>query len=164
MPFRRQSLRPVNSEKHEITWSDLSIDASADKTKVIVVAVEPSAKNISQEVIIGSTVRSVYFEFHFSAETITNAKVIHWEVAKEPFGTGVASPTTYNAPSRRFILKRGMEMLPKDVSTVFKRIFVVRIPPRMRRFGEDDQFVFTYRCSSVETVNACGFAIYKSFK
>lgn len=164
MPYRRSSLRPVNSEKHEINWSLLALDASSDVRTVIVQGVEPSAKNIPTEVTIGATVRTVYFEFHFSAETITNAKVIHWIIAKEPFGSAVGSPTSYNTPSRRFILKRGMEMLPKDVGTVFKRIVVVRIPPRIRRFGEDDTLVFEFRCSSTETVNACGIAIYKSFK
>ncbi len=142
----------------------LSQDASSDVRTVIVKGVEPSAKNISSEVVLGSQVRTVYFEFHFAAETITTAKVVHWLVAKEPFATAVASPSTYNAPSRRFILKRGMEMLPKDVSTVFKRIIVVRIPPRLRRFGEDDTLVFEFVCSSAETINACGFSIYKSFK
>ncbi len=166
MPYgrRRNNLRPINSIKHEVTWSDLAIDASSAVVKDIAVGVEPPDKNAATEVEIGATVNSIYFEFHFSAQVITNPKVIHWTIGKEPFGTNLSGPSTYEAIDRRFIFKRGMEMLPKDVGTVFKRIFVVRIPPKFRRIGDQDKLFFKYIASSTETVNACGFAIYKELK
>ncbi len=166
MPYSRRALalRPVNSIKHEITWSDLAIDASAIIVKDIAIGVEPPDKNLATEVAIGSTVRSIYFEFHFSAQTTTNPKVIHWTIGKEPFGTNLGSPSSYNTIDRRFIFKRGMEMLPADKSTVFKRIFVVRIPPRFRRIGDNDKLFLRYISTSAETINACGFAIYKELK
>jgi len=129
----------------------------------LAIGVEPPDKNLASEVSIGSTVGSIYFEFHFSAQVTTNPKVIHWTIGKEPFNSNVSSPSTYNTVDRRFIFKRGMEMLPADQSTVFKRIFVVRIPPRFKRIGDTDKLFLRYICSSTETINACGIAIYKEF-
>ncbi len=62
-----------------------------------------------------------------------------------------------------------MEMLPQipigsggTVQT--KRIFVVRIPPRMRRFAENDKLSLYYKSSSASNVNYCGIAIFKEYK
>ncbi len=113
------------------------------------------------EVKSGARVRWIYLEFHFSAETITNTKVIHWNVSFEPIGTATQIANAYQQPSRRFIMKRGMEMLPKDVSTVFKRIVSVKIPYKYQRLGIDDEIVFNYQASLAESINACGIAIYR---
>ncbi len=164
MAFRNAlRLRPVNSVKHEITWSDLASDYSAGVIKVLAVGVTPSAANLSTEVPIGTTISSIFFEFNIAAQTTTNPKVLHWKLAKLPFGTTASAATLYNQVDRRFIIHRGMEMLPSDVATVFKRVFVSRIPPRLRRLGDGDQLVLMFRASSAETINNCGFAIYKAF-
>ncbi len=155
----------IQSDKHEVTWSNLAQDAgtAADATN-LAVAVQPSGKNLSTEVEIGSIVRSIYFEFHFSAETVTNPKVIHWTIEIVPPGLTVSNPNLYYQTDRRFIIKRGMEMLPKDVSTVFKRVFVVRIPPKYQRQSDTQIIQFRYQCSSTEAINACGIAIYKELR
>ncbi len=129
---RGLALRPVHSEKQEITWSNLQQNASTTQDINIISTVEnPSSAG---QLNIGATVRAVFFEFNIAAETITNPKVVHWLIEKLPsLGTG-SDPTIYDAVNKKQILKRGMEMLPKDVSTVFKRIFVVRIPPRLREY------------------------------
>ncbi len=165
MPFRKSlSLRPVNSVKHEVVWSNLGQNAVSPGISIeIIKGVVPANVNLSTEVEIGSTVKWVYIEMHFSAAQTGNVNVIHWAISKEPFGTAISDPATYFQTDRRFILKRGMEMIPVNVATVFKRIFVVRIPPRMRRIGEADKIVLQYTASSTQTINACGFAIYKSF-
>ncbi len=160
MPFRR-SLRPVKSEKHEIVFSNLSADPSGPVVIDVISAVEtPSTPT---EIEIGSTVRSVFFEINFGAQTASVPKIIHWFVAKKPFNTSVSNPSTYDQTSKRFVLKRGMEMLPVDAGTVTKRIFVIKIPPRMRRFGDTDKLVLVYQATSTELANICGFMIYKEF-
>ncbi len=160
---RFAKLRPVKSEKEEITWSDLAINASTVQRKAIVTAVD--SPTTAGQVEIGDTVSSVYFEFHFSAQVVTNPKVIHWTIQKVPAGIAAMkqTPSTYDEKVKRFIFKRGMEMLPASQSTVFKRIFVVRIPPRFKRFGDGDLLEFSYISTSTETINACGIAIYKHF-
>ncbi len=156
-------LRPVKSEKEETTWSNLAQNASAIQNITIINAVD--SPTTAGQIEIGDTVSSVYFEFHFSAQVVTNPKVIHWTIQKLPSGVTAMqnTPSVYDSAVKRFIFKRGMEMLPADTSTVFKRIFVVRIPPRFKRFGDGDQLRFSYICSSTETINACGIAVYKHF-
>ncbi len=162
MPIRRPI---IVSQKHENAWSNIGQNASSAIKVVIAKATEYQNLGTAtpEEVAIGSRVGALYLEFHFSAETITNTKVIHWQVVKEPFNTNPTNPILYNQDNKRFIFKRGMEMLPKDVATVFKRIVVVRIPPKFRRMGQNDQITFQYQCSLTETINACGISIYKEY-
>ncbi len=161
---RFSRFRPVvHSDKHEITWSNLAQDASVTKIVTFSNAVQPTAKNASTEVLIGSQVRSIYLEFHFSADVITNPKVIHWKVEVLPGGLAPTIANSYYQIDRRFIIKRGMEMLPKSVSTVYKRIFVVRIPRKYQRQSESQLIQLRYQCSSAEAINACGIAIYKEY-
>ncbi len=161
--FRRRSLGGP-SRKHENTWSFLALN-NATRTDVIL-ATGTQAADITDatatEVKSGARITSIYFEFHFAAETITNAKVVHWTIGLRPFGTSLGNPNQYQIVQRRFIFKRGMEMLPKDVSTVFKRVFVVKIPPKFQRLGIGDDINFSFITSSAETINACGIAIYRA--
>ncbi len=154
--------RGKKSEKHEITWSNIGQDAGTAAISVnLSKAVQPTVKNAASEVAIGSEMRSIYFEFHFSAAQTGNLNVIHWTVEVIPSGMVVSNPNVYYQTDRRFIIKRGMEMLPASVSTVFKRIFVVRIPKKYRRQSDDQIIRLAYQASSTQTINACGFAIYK---
>ncbi len=97
---------------------------------------------------------------NIAAETVTNPKVFHWTLHKNPTNALAFTPSLYNENSRSWIMKRGMEMLPSDVSTVFKRIFVVRPPKKMRRMSEGDTMQMRVIASSAETINFCGFMIY----
>ncbi len=160
----RNRLRPINSEKKEITWSNLAQDASTVKTITIYEGVQSADVNLATEVEVGSKVFSVYFEFHFAPQVITSPKVIHWQIQFVPEGMTASVPSTYNAGDKSYIIKRGMEMLPADVGTVFKRIFVVKIPRAYQRIKVNTDLVLTYVCSSTETINACGIGIFKAFK
>ncbi len=162
MPFfRRRNFNPGKTDKHEITWSNLSQNASAAQAIVLATTVDPADKSSSNEVILGSHVGFLYLEFHFSAETITNAKVIHWTVEIIQPGQTGSTPSSYYQSRRSYIIKRGMEMLPKATSTVFKRIVPVAIPKIYQRMKDLARIEFRYIASSTETINACGIAIYK---
>ncbi len=161
MPFRRG--RPIiHTDKHEISWSNLVQDASTVDSTQLATGTDPANVNLAHEVVRGAKITSIYFEFHFSAETVTNPKVIHWTIEVAPSGMSLGAPNTYYNDSRAYVIKRGMEMLPRDVSTIFKRIFVVRIPPIYQRMKKNQDIQFRYICSSAEAINACGIAIYKS--
>ncbi len=160
MPYSR--FRPVvKTDKHEIAWSNLAQDAGAVQSITLSLAVSSADKDTSTEVEIGSRIKSIYFEFHFSANVVTNPKVIHWIIIGVKPGETIQSPALYYQTSRATIFKRGMEMLPKDLSTVFKRIFVARVPKKFLRQTDNFQLQFRYICTSTEAINACGFAIYK---
>ncbi len=167
MPYRRRRMiAPIKSDKHEITWSNLATDyGTATVSVTLVKGVESANKDASTECEVGSQVKNIYIEFNVAAQTITNPKVLHWEVLLKPFGSagGSSNPSLYYQIARNQVIKRGMEMLPANVATVYKRVFVVKIPKKARRIGDDDQIAFVARCSSTESINLCGFAIYKEF-
>ncbi len=162
---RRRGIAPViNSEKHEITWSNLAQDAgTATVTVPLVIAVAPSAVNLATEVPIGATVRSIFIEFNVSASATGTIKIYHWLVQKRMGGLAGSDPILYNQNAKKSIFKRGMEMIPNNVATVIKRVFVVRIPPRYRRMGQADQLIYAYKASTTDALNSCGIAIYKAF-
>ncbi len=165
MPFRRRIRPIIQTRKHEITWSNLGQDAGTAATTVVL-AKGTQAADITDatptEVQTGANIPWLYLEFHFGADNVAAVNVIHWTIAKEPFGTSLGNPNIYQNITRRFIFRRGMEMLPKDVSTVFKRIIPLKVPRRMQRLGMGDQLVFKYQSSITNTINACGICVYKA--
>ncbi len=161
MPFFRRGLATVKKDKHEITWSNLAQNASAVQVIVLAVGVPSADKNTSSECMVGSHIKSIYFEFHFSPQVTSNPKVIHWIIVGKRTGETIGSPATYYTSERSSIFKRGMEMLPASLDTVFKRIFVVRVPKKFQRMADNMNLELRYICSSTETINACGIAIYK---
>ncbi len=152
---------PIKSEKEEITWSFLSLDNST--TKVIRIAIAEDSPTTAGDVEIGDTIKWFFLEANFSAETITNTKIVHWICYKLKAGQTAPSPITYDQQTKSQILKRGMEMLPKDVGTTIKRIFVVRVPRGFQRMADGDTLNFAFTTSSAETINACGISIFKHF-
>ncbi len=163
MPFRR-SLNVIHSEKHEITWSILSQDfAGSPFVTNLAIGVKAADKNAAQEVELGSKIFGIYIEMNMSNEAITNTNIIHWKVVYQPSSATSTAANTYYQLDRAKILKRGMEMLPKSVSTVFKRIIFVRIPRQFQRIKEGDNVRIMLEGSAAQTANFCGFAIYKEF-
>ncbi len=163
MPFRRNSRfkAPIKTDKHEITWSNLGQNAGSVQQIILAAGTNSADKDTSTEVEVGSHVRSIYFEFHFSAAQTGNVNVIHWNIFGSKTGETIGIPSTYYTDNRSAVFKRGMEMLPVNVSTVFKRIFVVRIPKKFQRMTKNAFLIFQYIASSTQTINACGIAIYK---
>ncbi len=154
--------RPIiKRDKHEITWSALSEDASSVKAITISTCVAVADKDASTETSVGSHVKSVYFETNLSAETTTAAKIMHWTLEIIiPGGTGT-TPSTYYQNQRSQIIKRGMDMLVRDQSTLIKRMFVVRIPKIYQRQKMGQVLQLRYVSTSANTQNFCGMAIYK---
>ncbi len=152
---------PIKTDKHEVTWSNIGQNAAANQAIVLANTVDVSDKSNSTEVALGSHVRGIYLEFHFSAEGITTTKVIHWKVVVIRAGQTMEVANSYYQDTRSQVIKRGMEMLPKASSTVFKRIIFVAIPKLYQRMKQGSSIRFDYQSSSAETINACGFGIYK---
>ncbi len=146
-----------------MVWSKLLQDASGVQIEEIARATDPASVNLNTEVITGSVIKSIFLEFNFGIENPAVPIIIHWQVVKLPTGKSVSVPSLYGTADKRHIFKRGMEMLPKDVATVFKRIIVVKIPKGKQRMGENDVWQFQWIATSANLVNACGFGIYKHF-
>ncbi len=120
-----------------------------------------SAKDNTAEVSIGCHIKWLYCEINFAAQVITNPKTVNWTIRMVMPGQSPSVPTQLYAIDRSYVLKRGMEMLPKDVGTVYKRMFVVKIPRVYQRMKEGQKLEFEYVASSSETMNTCGIFIFK---
>ncbi len=154
-------VRPVKSEKEELTWSNLATDLGAGIQIALATAVD--SPTTAGQVEVGDTIPWVYIEFNVSAETITNTKIFHWYVMKVPAGVTPGSAALYDVNTKRHVLKRGMEMVPKSVNTIIKRIFVVPLPRNLRRMGDGDKIIIQGNASLTETMNWCGIAIFRHY-
>ncbi len=162
MPSRRSlSIRPVHSEKVETTFSHLQQDSSSVQN--VTISFAEKTPTVATDIETGATIPWIFFELNFAAETITNPKIIHWILWKNPQGSFTQNPAVPDPITKKWILKRGMEMLPKNVATVTKRIGVIRIPRGMKRQADNDTMQLSYVVTSAETVNVCGIFIYKWF-
>ncbi len=156
MVRNRPTLKTV---KAETTWSILQADqGTAVQSVDLIKAVNNPTTDI--QVGIGSRARWIYLEFNISPETTTSPQIVHWQVVKNP-GSALTlqSPALYGTSVRKWILKRGMEMMVRDQGTMIKRIFVVKVPPKMRRMDEDDVFQIRWIATSTQTMNNCGISI-----
>ncbi len=162
MPFRRRRVSGLQTQKHEITTTLLAADLSTITNLVIAKGTAAGTVSAENEVTIGHRVKWIILEFNVGAETITNPKVFHWYINFKPIGRAAsATPAVYGTDDKRLILQRGMEMLPKNVSTIFKRKIFIPIPKKYQRIGEDDEINFGFVSTLAETVNFCCFIIYK---
>lgn len=168
MPFRRRISVPINTLKHETTWTFLGQNASTAQTVILITAVEsPVAGN---EVDIGSVVKSIFFESNLNGvDNSGTAQVFHWFIMKQPAGLATPSAITYQSDQKKYILKRGMEMLPaiplgSGGTVQTKRIFALKIPPRLKRFDDGDALILRYISTSSSSINFCGISIFKEWK
>ncbi len=164
--FRGNYLRPIHTEKMEVTWSLLGLNASTVQTILISIAKKDPT---GTEIHTGSHIKWLYFEMNLNGVDNSGVvQVFHWLVQHVPKDdTSLRqSPSTYDSLAKSLIIKRGMEMLPEipigsggTVQT--KRIFVVKIPKRYQRRAEDDAFRLQFISSSTSSINFCGFCIFK---
>lgn len=148
-------------DKHEVTWSNLAQNAGTTQEVTLVSVVKSADADAGNEISVGSKVRGIYIEFNCSAETITSTKTFHWQVCRKPSGITLGAANTYYQDARSYILKRGMEMLPKSVNTIVKRIIYVPMHGRLKNL---ETVVFRYVASSTEAINICGFGIFQEKK
>ncbi len=169
MPFSRAlALRPVKTLKHEITWSLLGLNASTSQTIDLIEATESPVT--APQIAIGGIVKGIYIEFNLNGvDNSGSVQVFHWQIVKVPAGLTVATPSAYNSDQKKFIMKRGMEMLPEipigsggTVQT--KRIFFVKLPPRYKRFDDGDKLQLKFISSSASNINFCGIGIFKEWR
>ncbi len=151
MPFRRGAT--LKTKKLETTATNLAQNASSTQTIDLIVGKNDPTADV--DVGVGSKARWVQVEFNLSAETTGNTNTLHWMIVKNPGNLIVFNPLTYGQSNKKFVFQRGMEMIVKNVSTLFKRIVFVRIPPRYKRMDEDDKISFVYRASLADTLNFC---------
>ncbi len=157
----------VNRQKHEVTGTFLNTDMTLVNGVTLYTGTASADLNAGNEVGIGSKVFSVYIEFNVSAAETSTPNVFHWQLIYLPAPASATPPipSLYNQNIKSHILKRGMEMIPVNVSTVIKRIFVVRIPKKYQRTETGAILSFRQIASpGTDNVNFCFFAIFQEYK
>ncbi len=165
--FRRSlALRPIHSQKRESTWSNLGENASTVKNVILLSCVDSPTSGI--QCSVGSHVKWIYIETNLNGVDNSGVvQVFHWMIYKNPSNQfAVQDPTSYDTSVKKWVLKRGMEMLPEipigsggTVQT--KRIFVIRIPKGMQRMADTDRIILSYKSTSTSGINYCGISIFK---
>jgi len=166
-------LRPVVSLKHILDVAGSTTGSTKSTVDLIKADEKPELANV-QEVAVASRVSSIFL--NVQAYTVANATLrpnFYMYVMKNPGNNFLTTPEpsgTGGADKKRFILHQEMIMLgviggggfPR---TVFKG--VIKIPPRLRRFGWDDRLQLVVGNGAGETTQETGFCvqcIYKEFR
>ncbi len=158
--FQRQ-MNPVKKDKHEVVFTALA-EAGATIREITLTNVVPIGdKNLSQEVGVGSHVYGIYCEFQVNAEQTGTTNILHWQFMIDKTGQSLTGPSSYYQKDRSQVIKRGMEMIPKSIGTITKRIIFVSIPKIYQRMKDGDTIKFRYITTAADQINICGFFIYK---
>ena len=175
MPGRgfNRSIRPVQSLKHIVdipTSAVLAVQSVAP----IAIAVNTPTLGTTTDIHNGSTINAVYLRVEVIATTsFSQVPRIYMAVFKNP-GNNLTNPNANGAGSsdaKRYIIHQEMIMVDgvPDVSEFPRTLFngVIRIPPRLKRFGYNDRLVVLLQNGAGETTgitNACVQSIYKEYQ
>ena len=164
--FLMGSKRPINSVKHVIDTSG-SLVMNVNSTNPVATAVVAPTSSGLDQVPIGCTISSVFISLYVLGSSGSGSGLIDWYIRKNPGGTqtGGDQPipgSTGSSALRRFIFheEKGLAATQDGTPMVFKG--VIKIPPRFRRMGEDDELQVVIR-SSVADLEFCFKAIYKHY-
>ena len=173
MPLRSAlRLRPVRTLKHIVDIPTSTVLAVQSTAPVIEAVNDPTIGNTTQ-VHQGSTVNAIYLRVEvISTTTFSQVPRIYMAVFKNP-GNNFSVPNSNaagSADTKRYIIHQEMIMVDgvPDISEFPRTLFngVIRIPPRLKRFGYNDKLVVLLQNGAGETtgiVNACVQCIYKEF-
>ncbi len=170
MGFRRRSSKMViDSQKHEIRYSNLLESGAAVTSVTIALAKDPSdvASGTPTNVKTGSVIKAIFFELNWNVEgNITT--VIDWALCKLKVDQSVTdfNPSIPNLPNRSQKFLWGMEM-PAGInnSSSVKRIGTLLIPKGKQRMSEGDKWVLVYfTTASGNITDACGHFIFKEYR
>ncbi len=170
---RGLGLRPVNSIKHVVDSASSAV--AATKSNVTVIEAKDSVNDaIPIEVLQGCTVKWIYLKVEaYTAANPTLRSNFYFAVFKNP-GNAVTNPAANaigESNLRKHVIHQEMIMLGNvDAAAVFPRtVFngVIKIPPRLRRFGIDDRLYIILQNGVGETTQESRFCIqciYKEYR
>ncbi len=171
MSARAMRLRPVHSLKHIVDTATSAVLAVISEVPVITAVASPSLASVTQ-INQGSTVNAIYLNIQVLATNVfAGVPRIYFAVMKKP-GGGLTNPNPNAAgasDNKKFIIHQEMLMVANAADSGFPRtVFtgVIKIPPRLKRFGYNDELVVLFQNGVGETTginNVCVQCIYKEF-
>ncbi len=174
MPNRRMALRirPVQSLKHIVDVPTSVVLAVRTTIPVIEAVDAPILAGVTQ-VQQGSTVSAIYLRIELLAtNAFSGVPRIYMSVFKNP-GNNLTSPDPNASGSndaKRYIIHQEMVGVGNGADTAFPRtmfVGVIKIPPRLKRFGYNDRLTVLLQNGAGETTgitNICVQCIYKEFR
>jgi len=173
MSRRGMALRPVRSLKHIVDVATATVTSVISTIPVIEAVPSPVLANVT-EVEEGTRVNAIYLRVEVLATNLfSDVPRIYFLVFKDlanqlsnpsPSGAGIAA-------QKRQIIHQEMTMIGgKGGGESFPRTAfngVIRIPPKLRRFGYGDKLFILLQNSAAETTgitNVCIQCIYKEFR
>ncbi len=174
MPFRRGlALRPVRSLKHVVDIPSSVVTAIQTVVPVAEGVANPSLSN-TEQVAQGCTISSFYLRVEVLATgNYSGVPRVYMAVMKNP-GNNLSLPDANavgSSDSKRYIIHQEMIMVQDNVGTsLFPRTLfqgVIKIPPRLKRFGYNDRLIILLQNGVGETSgisNVCVQTIYKEFR
>ncbi len=175
MSFRsRQALRlrPVKSLKHIVDVATSTVTATVSVIPVIEVVASPSIASPTQ-VNEGSTIGSIFLRVEVLAtNAFSSVPRVYMIVFKNPGNNlTVGSPNGYGIDdTKRYVIHQEMVMVGNGAQTAFPRTLfkgVIRIPPRLKRFGYNDKLILAFQNGAGESsgiTNVCIQCIYKEYQ
>ncbi len=166
---RFSRMRPVNSVKKVVDSSGKTVIATNSLNVLANVAATAWVDAGNSDVPQGCTISSMFISVFVWIDESTNAAtpLIDFYVGKNP-GTNLVMPdpgAVGGSDNKRWVLHEE-KGLSSDIGgggtpMVFKG--VIRIPPRLRRMGKDDQIVLLIRTTN-HVAYFCVKAIYKFYQ
>ncbi len=166
-------LHPVKSYKHIVDVATSTVLAVQSLVPVVSATDNPVLANID-DVETASTVNAIYLRVEaLMTNVFSGVPRLYMAVFKNAAGR-LGFPAVAQAGDddrKRFIIHEEMIMLSGSISstgfprTVFQG--VIRIPPRLKRFGQDDVLYVILSHGAGETTgitNVCVQCIYKEFR
>ncbi len=159
-------LRPVNSLKHIVdVQGGLTVDTRKDED--LVATVETPVTTVATQIHQGSTVGSIFLNVQVSATSTAALANVYMYVMKNP-GANFSRPNgniVGTTDVRKFVIHQEMIMLQKETTGVPRTLFkgVIRLPPRLKRFGVNDVLIVSLYSPGV-TIDYCIQCIYKEFR
>ncbi len=174
MVSRALRLRPVLSLKHIVDVPTSTVLALQSSVPVIEAVPNPVLGNVT-EVHEGSTVNAIYLRVEVLGTTsYTQVPRVYMSVFKDTGGNLVDPNSNGSGTSdnKKFIIHQEMVMISGvglEGSGFPRTLFVgvVKIPPRLRRFGYNDELHVNLQNGAGETTgiaNCCVQVIYKEFQ
>ncbi len=160
-------LRPVNSLKHIVDKQGGLTVGTQVNDFLINTRDAPVTTANPQEIHIGSTVSSIFLNVQVAASSTAALANVYLIIMKNP-GNSLAVPAA-NAvgisDERKHVIHQEMIMTEKNSTAIPRTLFkgVIKLPPRLRRFGIDDTLIFGLLSPGV-TMDYCVQCIYKEFR
>ncbi len=164
---RRSTKLVIDSDKHEVRYSNL-LEAGGTVRKVVI-ATAKNTEDISldTDVKTGSLIKAIFFENNWNFEGNITA-VVDWNIVKIKQGQPDSgfNPGIPNQISRSQTFLWGMEM-PSGInnSSSVKRIGTLLIPKGKQRMSEGDVWALMYLTTTgAGGSDSCGHFIYKEYR